>query len=379
MSSGRVTRYFTTNDASEDISEMLNIFYVVKKGEGSTLCDIHRSSGLSKEILSAKLNLCAEKKIMEMSRKQEDTGDCNATCVQTDGKGFLGISFDGESCSLTVLDPRGEVVRKEVLAIPLLGTLRGRVGEIKEIVKQVAKLTSFKGIPLRLGGVVINSLMEGKEKKGVAIVAEGLSRAFKCEIIVAKRATAASYAEKQLNPFLKEKSMLYLHTDSGEGVLIERENITESRAPGKGKESYLRAWDQFDAVRTAKELLRKGMGTDIVSLVGANVDSVSISEVLKAAEKGDELAEDLVKRSALALGVRAAYLSNIFNIDVIVLGGGIEAEEGGFKEHMKKSFRKFLLNEKKDRIEVVGGVVGDEIYSLGAALLCRREIFAEVR
>jgi glucokinase len=100
--------------------------------------------------------------------------------------------------------------------------------------------------------------------------------------------------------------------------------------------------------------------------------------VLTAAENKDELAEDLVKRSALALGVRAAYLVNIFGTDKVILGGGTEKKEGNFIQYVGESSQRFLLNKVVNTVKIVPGTLGDEAFSIGAASLCRRELFMEV-
>ena len=379
MDENRAVRYFTTNDTGKDASKMLKVYGALKGEKPVSLGELEKLSGISLDILTEKMRLCAKNKVVELSQVHGDEASCEVSCRESEGKGFLGISFEKENCFLTILDSCGNISRKENLPLQALKTLRGRMGELKDIVKTVSKTTAFKGIPLRSGGVVINSRMEGKERKGIKLVIEGLSKVFKCEIALARRAAAAAYVEKKDNPAASEKKkMLYFHTDSGEGVIVEGEHVTESRAPGKGNESYLRAWDQFDAAGTARELAKKGMGTDIVGMVKGDLDLVTISEVLEASENGDELADDLVKRSALALGVRAAYLANLFDIDVVVLGGGIERPGVKFREYMKKSFDCFLLNEKKGKVEIAAGVSDENIYSLGAAFLSRREIFMEV-
>ncbi len=377
MTIERTVKYFTSNEAGKDKECALKIYGAVANPGSLTVQEIAKKTLLPVELILEKIKIFEEKKILEKTHDRAD-GLCGLRCAEVSGKGFLGISFDSAGCSMVVLDSMGEVSRKEKLAVPALKTLRGRVGEIKDIVKNVSNLSTFRGIPLRTAGLVISESMEGKEKKGISVAAEGLAKAFKCEVLVAKRATAAAYAEKRSNPSVKDKNMLYLHTDSGEGVVIEGEKITESRAPGRGNESYLRAWDQFDAVRIAGELVKKGVGTDIVRMVQGNAEDITIKHVLMAAEEGDELAKDLVRRAALALGVRAAYLANIFGVDVVTLGGGIEGTDGGFRDHMKESFSRFVLSGLAGKVEITGGISGDDVYSLGAALLCRREMFTEV-
>jgi predicted NBD/HSP70 family sugar kinase len=379
MSSEKEMKFFSTNITREDTLGMLRVYGAIKNGEAVPFEEIRKVSGFSEEIFSEKMRLCKEKKIVEISGHQQGVDQVEVKCRETEGKGFLGMSFENDHCSLTVLDAGGAVSRREKLPLEALRTMRGRVGELKALIKEVALKTTFKGVPLRLGGVVMGERMEGKEGKGRGIVSEGLSKLFKCDIIECERAVAAAYVEKQENPEAEGSGrMLYLHADSGEGVLIGEENISGSIAPGKGNESYLRRWDQFNAVKTAKELIKKGLGTDIVGIVKGDLDLISIYEIFQASENGDELANDLIKRSALALGIRAAYLVNLFDVDLIVLGGGIEKPGGMFKEYMEESFSRFLLNAKSGKVRITGAIDGEQVYSFGAALMCRREIFTEV-
>jgi glucokinase len=112
-------------------------------------------------------------------------------------------------------------------------------------------------------------------------------------------------------------------------------------------------------------------------MVNGDVGKITTRVVLEAAAKQDELAEDLVKRSALALGVRIAYMANIFGPDIVVIGGGVEQGSGDFVGFAKESAKKFLLKDRRDKLEIVPGALGENVSSIGAASLCRRELFME--
>ena len=173
--------------------------------------------------------------------------------------------------------------------------------------------------------------------------------------------------------------MLYLHSDIGSGVVIKKEIIFEAHESARGQgESYLAPWKQFGIVETAKDLVNKGLGTDIVNMVNGDVDAITLEVVLQATENGDELAEDLVRRAGLALGVRAAYLVNIFGVTTVIIGGGVEKKEGGFIKCVKESQERFLLKGLQGGVEVIPCVLGKESSSIGAAALCLRELFMEV-
>jgi glucokinase len=169
-----------------------------------------------------------------------------------------------------------------------------------------------------------------------------------------------------------------MYADVGSGVIIKSEMIFEAGVADSGESAYLRPWKQFSIVETAKSLVNKGLGTDIVDMVDGNIDSITLDVVLSAAENHDELAEDLVKRSALALGVRVAYLTNMFNTGIVILGGGMEKKEGDFTQFVNESAKRFFLKDLAGKVDIVSGVLGKEASSIGAASLCRRELFMEV-
>jgi len=55
-----------------------------------------------------------------------------------------------------------------------------------------------------------------------------------------------------------------------------------------------------------------------------NENRCTILSVVKAAETGDELAVRLLSDAGARLGRKAAFLVNLFNPEIIVVGGGIE-------------------------------------------------------
>lgn len=73
----------------------------------------------------------------------------------------------------------------------------------------------------------------------------------------------------------------------------------------------------------ARRLIVKGQRTSILEQAGGDLQKVTARTVQKAAAAGDDLAESLVARTAHYLGTGLANLINIFNPDVIALGGGL--------------------------------------------------------
>jgi glucokinase len=75
--------------------------------------------------------------------------------------------------------------------------------------------------------------------------------------------------------------------------------------------------------REAKCRIKEGATTSILGYAGGDVEKVNSEVVHEAAQSGDNLAIELIARSGYYLGVGLANLINIFNPELIVIGGGL--------------------------------------------------------
>ena len=363
---------FRAYPEDEDTAGKLEIFNSVKSKKSCSFADIFGSCAMDEKTVKDYINGCIEKRFLKSEKK-----DLTGTIEFISGTDkFLGISLSKKKCFLSVIDITGAVFEEEILDIgyvPGTKMKRREMGSLLEEIKSKSKISrsgfSSSGIAIPLG-------FNRDNDKNSVIFAEEISRIFDCNIFLANEATAAGYCEGER--VLIEK-FLYLYLDIGIGSVFKNDVIFEAAEIDFGKERrYLRPWEQFSVVKAAKELIGKGLGTTIVKAVSGVIDDITLEIILNAADEGDELAEDLVKRASYALGVRAAYLVNMFDVDVIVLGGGIEGEKGNFRKLIEESVRKFIMSKKTDKLEFFSGEMGKQAPSRGAALLCRRELFMEV-
>ena len=75
--------------------------------------------------------------------------------------------------------------------------------------------------------------------------------------------------------------------------------------------------------REAKHQIQKGVPTSILDYTGGDVQKVTAEIIQTAAEHGDTLAKELIARTSYYLGIGLANLINIFNPELIVIGGGL--------------------------------------------------------
>ncbi len=368
-------KYCRLHPDNEREQQSLRIFDLLKKETDQSVKDISRRTGVPESDVADYINICVKKDLLKISGE----GDKGMVSFSAENGKFLGVGFTPLDCVLTVMDLSGSIAAKEHIEIELLMKWKGKNKELKTIVETIEKGTKLADEKFTCAGVAVPETMIDANAKSMTILGEGIARIFGCDALVSKAATAAGYGESDYGNGAEMKDILYMHSDLGAGVIIKEGMLFEADSSGAAADyQYLRPWKQFGVVVTAKSLVNKGLGTDIVKMVNGDIEKISLDVVIDAAGRKDELAGDLVKRSGLALGVRVAYLINMFNTCNVILGGGIERKEGGFIELVKESSGKFLLDNLVSKVEVIPGKLGREASSIGAASLCRRESFMEV-
>ena len=292
---------------------------------------------------------------------------------------FLGIGFSDDKCFITKINSSGDILDSETIDIEPLHKFKGKKKEVMEILRVLKQDTNFRKQPITLCGIAVPEKIIQASEKNAALLFAGIGRIFNADVYFCRSVTASGYGERESDARAKGKDVLYLHSDIGCGVIMRGEVLFQAENENREDDSsYLRSWKQFGIVEIAKDLVNKGVGSSLANMVKGKIDEVTLDMVLAAAEQEDELAKDLVVRSALALGVRVAYLANVFEVCTVILGGGMEGKRGIFEDFVKESAKKFLKKKLEGNVNIFGGKLGVKAASLGAANLCIRELFLEV-
>jgi glucokinase len=119
----------------------------------------------------------------------------------------------------------------------------------------------------------------------------------------------------------------------------------------------------------ARERLRAepGRGARLLQLAGGEVQAVDARLVAAAAAQGDELAWEVLRRGAEALGVGLGNAANLINPRRMVLGGGVTKAGERWWEAVRAAARRTALPEVS--VEIVPAALGDEAPLWGAVAL----------
>ncbi|MCX5711351.1 MAG: ROK family protein, partial [Candidatus Omnitrophica bacterium] len=81
---------------------------------------------------------------------------------------------------------------------------------------------------------------------------------------------------------------------------------------------------------------------------------------------------------AKRLGIKAAYLVNVLNPEVVVIGGGFEEAGEDFINKVNSTVKEWAFREAADNLKIVYSQLRENSVALGAASLVMQKMFAQL-
>lgn len=221
------------------------------------------------------------------------------------------------------------------------------------------------------------------------IVGESLNK----EVFLINDANAAALGEMEYGAARDCLNFIYLtiSTGIGGGIVINGKLYTGSNGMA-GEVGHIvvepdglpcncggsGCWELYASgsaiTRRAQEKIMQGNKTLLTELTAGNLNKINAPLVEKAAKRGDGLSVSLIAETARYLGIGFGSLINIFNPELIVIGGGF-AKMGNIllkpaiQEAGKRSYRDIF-----SVVRFVKAKLGDHSGILGAAVYARGQL-----
>jgi glucokinase len=96
-------------------------------------------------------------------------------------------------------------------------------------------------------------------------------------------------------------------------------------------------------------------------------------DVLDLARKGDEAALEVLREAGIWLGIGLATFVNLFDPEVIAIGGGLSEAGDLVLEPARRELRLRSTSPSRDLVEIRKATLGARSGMLGAAALARGE------
>jgi glucokinase len=119
--------------------------------------------------------------------------------------------------------------------------------------------------------------------------------------------------------------------------------------------------------REAKERLGSGERSALTEAVAGEIENITAKEVAVAAQEGDSLAGEIINSAATYLGIGMVNLVNIFNPEMIVVGGGVAKMGDLLLNPARRVVMERAFPESVAAVRIVTTELGDDAGLLGAA------------
>ena len=120
----------------------------------------------------------------------------------------------------------------------------------------------------------------------------------------------------------------------------------------------------------AKEAIRRirqGENSSLTGVVGGKIENITAEEVSIEAQDGDSLASEVILQAATYLGIGLASIVNIFNPEMIIIGGGMAKIGDLLLNPAKQVVRERAFQLPAQAVRIVTAQLGDDAGMLGAA------------
>jgi glucokinase-like ROK family protein len=134
-----------------------------------------------------------------------------------------------------------------------------------------------------------------------------------------------------------------------------------------GNQGCLEAFSGGRAIaQQARQAVLEGQRTQLASILP--VERITAREVAAAARRGDLLAQQILSRAGLHIGIAIAGLVNMFNPGMVIIGGGVAQTGDILLEPMRQTVQRRSLPAAARIVRITTAMLGRRSSSMGAVI-----------
>lgn len=311
-------------------------------------------------------------------------------------KGSIGVDIGGTGTKAAVVSEDGKILARAYKATDVHAGTKSIIDSVEDLLAQAAQLeVEIQAVGVGAAGFInaatgtitfAPNLVYDDPK-----VAEALRGRTGLAVTVDNDANAAAWGEYEHGAGRGSEYVAYISmgTGVGSGFIIEGRLVRGLTGAGAemghtvidaygaqckcGLRGCLEQYASGQAItRMAKEAVANDPGSSILAFAGS-VDAIGGEHVAKAARQYDAAARAVLRRSGRALGIGLSNVANIFDPEVIVLGGGVVAAGEAFLGPARDELAHMTEQQRRRPIRLAVSELKDDAGIIGAAALGRHE------
>lgn len=304
---------------------------------------------------------------------------------------FVGVQVGVRRTNLVVADALGDELERREIVTPD-GPAEDAVRTIARLVEELVAASGVDRGRLAAVGVCVPGLVDSRT--GVCLLAPNLgwqrvpvrdllSEELEVPAFVVNTADAAIVVETVGGAAEGAENVVLLYVGRGVGGAVISDGqlyhgsfglvgeIGHCHVPGAtvrcscGKVGCLEALADGPAIaRAASAGLSSGRESQL-----AGLEDITAVEVAAAAAEGDELATEVLAEAGRALGLAASWLVNLFNPEVLLVGGGVAGAGPALLDPLEAAVHEHTLPQASGRVAIRPWTLGRDAGVRGAVLV----------
>ena len=316
--------------------------------------------------------------------------------IKKHGLPVLAIDLGGTKVIAAVIFDKGEVMAREYY---LTLADEGPRAVINRMLSAIDHLLSAQDMSLsQLHSISVSAAGAIDMKRGLVTLSPNLpgwcniplrdiiKEKYKVNTFLLNDASAAALGEHRFGAGRGVKTLIYLtvSTGIGGGVIIDDKlycgpsgsageigHMTIDVNGSRCNCGNIGCWETLaSGTAVAQEAIRRvscGERSSLIEIVEGKTENITAETVEIAARDGDSLALDVIAKAATYLGVGMVNLVNIFNPEMIIVGGGMAKMGDLLLAPARQVVQERAFQLPAQAVRIVPAQLGDDAGVLGAA------------
>ncbi len=377
------------------------IFNFLDQKESSSITELSKELNISVPKTTSLVNELIEEGLIRDYGKIDSTGGRKANMygLVSDACYFLGVDVKKYYINIGLLDFKKHLVTQKNRIPYKLENTQESLNQLIQIIQGFIKDLPIKkdkimSLGINLSGRIKNTI--GYSYSFFHFQEEPLSTIIQNEIgiktFLENDSRAMAFGEFCFGEVSTEKNVLFVNIDYGIGlgILIDSE-VYYGKSGFSGEFGHIPFFDNeiichcgkkgcleteasgTSLIRKLKEKIKQG-STSVLVKKNKSIDSITLTDVIQAAKNEDVLCIELLAEVGEKLGKGLAALINIFNPELIILGGTLSETGDYLRLPARSAINKYSLSLVNSDTELKLSKLGEKAGILGACLIARNKI-----
>lgn len=372
----------------------------------ATITDLSKELDLSVPTVTKFINEMCEDGYINDYGKLETSGGRHPSLygLNPESGYFIGVDVKKFSINIGLINFKGDMVEQKSNVSYQFDNTPEALEELCRLIRTFIKKSSINtekilNININLSGRVNPesgysfSIFNFSERP----LAEVLSEKIEYPVCIDNDTRGMTYGEYMKGCVNGEKNILFVNISWGLGIgIIIDGKIYTGKSGFSGEFGHINAFDNEILCHCGKKgcletetsgsalhrILQERIHDGESSILSDRIDSkdnpLTLDEIITAVNKEDLLCIEIVEEIGQKLGKRIAGLINIFNPELVIIGGTLSLTGDFITQPIKTAIRKYSLNLVNKDSVILTSKLKDKAGLIGACMVARSRMFESI-